>query len=79
MSEVKVAEAKAKLSALLDRVERGEEITIARRGKRIARLVPVQRRPISAAAALKPVWAMGGLKLDPIADLPHETSPVKID
>jgi prevent-host-death family protein len=79
MPEVKVAEAKAQLSALLDRVERGEEITIARRGKRIARLVPVRPRSTSAATALKPIWAMGGFKLKPIADLPHETSTVTVD
>ncbi|MDX2238742.1 MAG: type II toxin-antitoxin system prevent-host-death family antitoxin [Hyphomonadaceae bacterium] len=36
---VNVAEAKAKLSELLARVEAGEEITIARAGKPIARLV----------------------------------------
>ncbi len=40
MSEtVNVAEAKAKLSELLARVEAGEEITISRAGKPIARLV----------------------------------------
>jgi prevent-host-death family protein len=33
-------EAKAKLSELLDRVERGEEIVITRHGKAIARMVP---------------------------------------
>lgn len=33
-------EAKAKLSELLDRVERGEAITITRRGQVVARLVP---------------------------------------
>lgn len=33
-------EAKTKLSALLDRVERGEEVVITRRGKAVARLVP---------------------------------------
>ena len=33
-------EAKTKLSELLDRVERGEEVVITRRGKEIARIVP---------------------------------------
>ena len=37
-----VAEAKAKLSELLARVEAGEEITIARAGKPIVRLVAVE-------------------------------------
>lgn len=35
---VSLTEAKAKLSELLDLVERGEEIVIVRHGKRIARL-----------------------------------------
>ena len=39
--EVKVHEAKTHLSRLLQRVEAGEEITIARGDKPIARLVPV--------------------------------------
>ncbi|MBY0336638.1 MAG: type II toxin-antitoxin system prevent-host-death family antitoxin [Acetobacteraceae bacterium] len=34
--------AKAKLSELLDRVEAGEEVTITRRGKPVAKLVPVE-------------------------------------
>ena len=33
-------EAKNKLGSLLDRVERGEEILITRRGRAVARLVP---------------------------------------
>jgi len=39
--EVKVHEAKTHLSRLLQRVEAGEEITIARGGTPIARLVPM--------------------------------------
>ncbi len=37
-------EAKTKLSELLDRVERGEEIIITRRGKPVARIVPHEPR-----------------------------------
>jgi prevent-host-death family protein len=47
---VNVHEAKTHLSRLLERVERGEEIVVARAGKPVARLVPVEpvprRRPI---------------------------------
>jgi len=39
MLEVNVKEARSKLSLLLDRVERGEEIIIKRRGKKVALLV----------------------------------------
>ena len=38
-------EAKTNFSALLDRVEQGEEITITRRGKPVAKLVSVIVQP----------------------------------
>ncbi len=46
-AQVGVHEAKTHLSRLLDRVEAGEEIVIARRGRPIARLsaVPPESRP----------------------------------
>jgi prevent-host-death family protein len=40
MATIGAFEAKTKLAELLDRVERGEEIVITRRGKPAARLVP---------------------------------------
>jgi prevent-host-death family protein len=40
MQEIGAFEAKNTLSALLDRVQNGEEIVITRHGKPIARLVP---------------------------------------
>jgi prevent-host-death family protein len=39
--EINVKEARSKLSLLLDKVEDGEEIIISRRGKRVARLSPL--------------------------------------
>lgn len=41
--QVNVYEAKSQLSKLLEQVENGDEIIIARNGKPVARLVPVQR------------------------------------
>ena len=40
-ASVNVYEAKTHLSQLLDRVARGEEITLARAGRPVARLVPL--------------------------------------
>ena len=40
MRQFGVFEAKNRLSALLDRVEKGEEVMITRNGKPIAKLVP---------------------------------------
>jgi prevent-host-death family protein len=42
-TKINIAEAKAKLSALLDRALGGEEIVIARAGKPLARLVPIKQ------------------------------------
>jgi prevent-host-death family protein len=45
-SIVNIHEAKANLSRLLDRVETGEEFVIARAGRPVARLVPVESRDL---------------------------------
>jgi len=45
MKVVGAFEAKNKLGHLLDLVEQGEKITIARRGKDVARIVPARSRP----------------------------------
>lgn len=45
MEEINAREARRQLSALLDRVEQGEEILLTRRGKPVARLVPPQAEP----------------------------------
>ena len=54
MHEFGAFEAKNKFSALLDRVERGEEIVITRHGQPVARLVPssggIDRAQAQAAA-----------------------------
>jgi prevent-host-death family protein len=42
MREIGAFEAKNKFSQLLDWVERGEEVTITRHGKEVARLVPAK-------------------------------------
>ena len=57
---VGLAEAKNKLSELLDRVERGEEFTITRHDEAIARLVPAKRP--SREDAEKAIAAMRALR-----------------
>ncbi|MDR6851544.1 prevent-host-death family protein [Sphingomonas sp. BE123] len=51
MDRVNLADAKAHLSELVDRVERGEQIDITRRGKPVARLAAIAepRKPIDLA------------------------------
>ena len=55
MPTISVADAKAHLSELLDRVEAGEEVVITRRGKAIARLSSVEptRQPLVSLADLR--------------------------
>ena len=52
--QVNVHEAKTQLSKLLELTEQGEEITIARNGRPVARLVP--------AAAPDRSWVRGSLR-----------------
>lgn len=66
MATVGAFEAKTHFSRLLDRVADGEEVTITRHGKAVARLVPVteadKKDVDEAIAALKK--ARVGLRLD---------------
>lgn len=80
MREIGAFEAKNTLGALLDLVERGEEVVITRRGKPVARLVretgftdrrQARRAAVEILAASKGV-TLGGLKLK---DLINEGRP----
>lgn len=51
MIEVGAFEAKTHLSALLEKVRLGEEIVITKRGKAVARLMPVERGDRSRISA----------------------------
>ena len=70
MTIVNVHEAKTHLSRLLERVEAGEEIVIARAGKPIARLLAIQPVP-----AIRPLGLWRGkvwIAPDVEDDLPSE-------
>lgn len=73
LDTVNVHEAKTHLSRLLERVERGEEIVIARAGKPIAKLVAIEpvssRRPLGKYKGQ--IWMSGDFD-DP---LPWQTFP----
>jgi prevent-host-death family protein len=55
METVSLAEAKAQLSRLIDKVESGEEVVITRHGRAVARVAPVEqpRKPIDFEALAK--------------------------
>ena len=66
-STVGLAEAKNKLSELIERVARGEEFTITRHDEAIARLVPAKRP--SREEARKAIESMRALR---------DSNPVKV-
>ena len=80
MREIGAFEAKNTLGSLLDLVEKGEEVVITRRGRRVARLVGESRfkdREAARAAAARikarrKGVTLGGLK---IKDLINEGRP----
>ena len=52
---VNIHEAKTHLSRLLERVASGEEIIIAKSGRPVARLLPVEQKPQRVAGTYKDV------------------------
>jgi len=73
---VGLAEAKNKLSELVDQVARGEEITITRHGQAVARLVPVRR--LSHAERERAIEALRVLRArNPIALTTEEILTMK--
>ena len=67
MIEVGSFEAKTHLSELLERVKAGEQVLITKRGKAVARLVPVEddrpasvRQAIDGLTALRNKISLGG-------------------
>lgn len=69
-------EAKNTLGSLLDRVEKGEEIVITRRGKPVARLAPVRsaldiekaRETVEQIKEMRKGHSLGGLKIKELID-----------
>lgn len=70
MDAIKLAEAKARLSELVDRVEAGETVEITRRGKPVARLTTVARpRKKIDLALLRALTAGMPPQAEPAAEL----------
>ena len=70
MKQIGAYEAKTHLPRLLDRVARGESLTITRHGKPVARLVPVSDdRDRAREAAARIVERRRHVKRVPLADL----------
>lgn len=75
MSEVGAFEAKTHFARLLERVARGEEVTITKHGTPVARLVPVAgpnrakaRRAVDRLKTLRQGQTLGGLSWKALRD-----------
>lgn len=64
MREIGVREAKARLSELLREVDRGEEWILTQRGRKVAKLVPIEPRDRSVDDGLKWLELRGDLERD---------------
>jgi len=62
--EVNIHEAKTNLSRLIEKVQNGEEVTIAKAGKPVARLVRIEpKKPVLGSAR-------GAIQMEPGWDAP---------
>lgn len=69
VTQVTVHEAKTHLSRLIARVERGEEVVIARRNKPSVKLVPVEQAPAGRRfGAFKDTVAFDDSFFDPLPE-----------
>ena len=66
--QVNLYEAKTRLSQLVDQAAAGEEVIIARNGRPVAKLVPIQRQPVER----KPGSLRGKIWMAPDFDEPDE-------
>ena len=68
MITVNVHEAKTNLSRLLAQVESGEDVIIARNGKPVARLAPVQKRGKPQTDVFKGKFVLPDSFFDPLPE-----------
>ena len=71
MRSIPVVDAKAHFSALLAAVEAGEQISITRHGRPVARLLPPSA--LTAADVLRELWLEDGGEFDLVA--PDDPAP----
>jgi prevent-host-death family protein len=70
MAQFGMHEAKTKLSQLVERAESGEDILIARNGKPVVRLVPVERT--ASLASVRGAWRGQVRIADDFDELPDD-------
>ncbi len=69
MNPINIHEAKTQLSKLIEAVEAGEEIVIARAGKPVAKLVPYEPvKPVRTPGLMKGKFEVPDSFFDPLPD-----------
>ena len=68
MPTIAVDDARTQLPRLIDRALAGEEIVIARDGRPLVRLVPVEEAPARKPGALKGLFEVPGSFFEPLPD-----------
>lgn len=69
-----IAEAKARLSTLIEAVERGEEVILARAGTPVARLEPFKPKPSLRFGVLKDIGWTGSTPYEAFAPEPEDAA-----
>jgi len=72
MDAVKMSEARRRLSELVRAAERGESVTITRRGKEVARIVPAEQKPLKPLPDLTEFRASIKIKGKPLSQVVSE-------
>jgi prevent-host-death family protein len=67
MDTVNMKQARERLSELVRAAERGESVTITRRGKEVARIVPVEEEPLRGLPDLSEFRASIKIKGKPLS------------
>ncbi len=70
---VNIAEAKARLSALIEAAERGEEVVLARAGKPVARITAFAAKPARRFGILKEMGWTGSAPYEAFEPDPDHT------
>ena len=71
--KISVSEAKGQLTELVKRAEAGDEVILTRRGREVARLVPIVagRSPADRRVLMEKLRASGSAKASPGQDAAH--------
>lgn len=69
MDTVKMSEARKRLSELVHAAERGESVSITRRGKEVARIVPAEQKPLKPLPDLSEFRASIKVKGKPLSEV----------